>query len=84
MNHVSLCKCFAGQLCLYRILHTNKCTTCTSRPRLTLHGTLLDYCVDPQPLTAHRTTTSSSRAKFKVRLLLGPPTYRNYLTDVAE
>ena len=38
------------------------------------HG-LLEYCVDPQHLAAHRITTSSSHAKFKVRLLLGPPLY---------
>jgi len=34
---------------------------------------LLEYCIDAQHLAAHRTTTSSSYAKFKVRLLLGPP-----------
>jgi len=38
-------------------------------------GRLLEYCVDPQHLAPHRTTTSSSRTKFKVLLLLGPPMY---------
>ena len=42
-------------------------------------GRLIVYCVDPQHLAAHRTTTSSSRAKFEVRLLLGPPRMWKYV-----
>jgi len=45
------------------------------QPRLMPRGRLLGYCVGLQHLAAHRTTTSISGAKFKVRLLLGPPTY---------
>ena len=45
------------------------------QPSLTPHGRLLEYCVDPQHLAAHHTVTSSLRAKFKVRLLLGSPSH---------
>jgi len=45
-------------------------------------GKLLEYCVDPQHLVAHPTTTSSSRAKFKAQLLLGSPTYSVELLDL--
>ena len=46
-----------------------------SQPRLVPRGRLLEYCVDLRHLAAHRATTSSSRATFKFRLFLGPPTY---------
>jgi len=62
---------------LYNLLNNNSKShnNNNSQPRLTPRGRLLEYFVDPQHLAAHRTTISSSRAKFKVRLLLGPPTY---------
>jgi hypothetical protein len=44
-----------------------------TQPRLTPRGSLLEYCVDSRHLAAHRATTSSSRATFKFRLSLGPP-----------
>jgi hypothetical protein len=46
-----------------------------TQPRQTPRGRLLEYCVDSRHLTAHRATTSSSRARFKFRLFLGPPLY---------
>jgi len=46
-----------------------------NQPRLTPRGRLLEYCVDSRHLAAHPATTSSSRAMFKFRLFLGPPSY---------
>jgi len=42
------------------------------------HGRLLEYCVDLQHLSAHRTTASSSRAKFKVGYFWVRPRMHSY------
>jgi hypothetical protein len=44
-----------------------------TQPRLTPRGRLLEYCVDTRHLAAHRATTFSSRATYKFRLFLCPP-----------
>jgi hypothetical protein len=64
--------CASGR---FQVSHNNNNT----QPRLTPRSRLLEYCVDARHLAAHRATTSSSRATFKFRLFLGPPSYLHLL-----
>ena len=41
-------------------------------------GRLLEYCVVLRHLVTHCAATSISRATFKFRLFLGPPSYQEF------